>query len=168
MTGSNLIECDQTVLKEMGIKKIGDRVRIFVAIKALRTKAVGNSRKRNRDSLAALDSRQALTPYTPSSAGSPRNFTTSTRDRSDPSSSGNARRWSRHDLSALQDFQPNQRPGSPLAENENMKNIRTQRHGGMSPLAPGREKQSSYFGASGPAKNARPATPNSGHGRGKP
>lgn len=48
VTGSNLIECDQNVLKEMGIKKIGDRVRIFIGIKQLRTKAVGNQRKRNR------------------------------------------------------------------------------------------------------------------------
>lgn len=48
VTGSNLIECDQNVLKEMGIKKIGDRLRIFVGIKHLRNKAVGNHRKRNR------------------------------------------------------------------------------------------------------------------------
>lgn len=48
VTGSNLIECDQNVLKEMGIKKIGDRVRIFINIKLLRNKAIGNHRKRNR------------------------------------------------------------------------------------------------------------------------
>ncbi len=47
-TGDNLLECDQNVLKDMGVKKIGDRVRIFIAIKQLRTKALGNLKKRNR------------------------------------------------------------------------------------------------------------------------
>lgn len=46
--GDNLLECDQAVLKELGIKKIGDRVRIFVAIKGLRTKAYAKQRRRNR------------------------------------------------------------------------------------------------------------------------
>ena len=46
--GDNLLECDQTVMKEMGIKKVGDRIRIFVAIKQLRTKSLNNRKKRNR------------------------------------------------------------------------------------------------------------------------
>ena len=46
--GDNLLECDQKILQEIGIKKIGDRVRIFVAIKQLRNKALSNRRKRNR------------------------------------------------------------------------------------------------------------------------
>ena len=151
----------------MGIKKIGDRVRIFVAIKALRTKSVGNSRKRNRDSLAALDHRQALTPYTPSSAGSPRHFN---RDRGDLNSSS-SKRWSRQvDVSALQDYHTaansNARPGSPMAENDGVRNLRAQRHGGMSPLAPSREKQTGYFNpppsSSKNASGLRPATPTSG------
>jgi len=48
INGEALLECDHSVLKELGIKKVGDRVRIFVAIKALRTKAYGNGKKRNR------------------------------------------------------------------------------------------------------------------------
>ena len=48
ITGETLLECDQSVLKEMGVSKVGDRVRIFVAVKALRNKAYGNARKRNR------------------------------------------------------------------------------------------------------------------------
>lgn len=48
ITGEALLECDHSVLKELGIKKVGDRVRIFVAIKALRTRAYGNGKKRNR------------------------------------------------------------------------------------------------------------------------
>ena len=42
-----MIECDQKILQEIGIKKIGDRVRIFVAIKQLRNKAVANRKQKN-------------------------------------------------------------------------------------------------------------------------
>lgn len=41
------MECDQKILQEMGIKKIGDRVRIFVAVKQLRNKAVTNRKQKN-------------------------------------------------------------------------------------------------------------------------
>lgn len=46
--GENLLEMDKAVLQEMGIDKIGDRVRLFLAIKKLRTKAYANQKKRNR------------------------------------------------------------------------------------------------------------------------
>jgi mitogen-activated protein kinase kinase kinase len=42
---------DKEVLKEMGIDKVGDRVRLFLGIKKLRTKAYANQKKRNRVSL---------------------------------------------------------------------------------------------------------------------
>lgn len=163
VTGNNLIECDQLVLKEMGIKKIGDRVRIFVAIKQLRTKAVGNHKKRNRDSLAALDNRQAHTPYTPSSSSrSPRDFNTA-RDRSHTSESAR-KRWSqRVDLSALDNMHAangNPRPSSPLAESDGVNKLRSQRLGGMSPLATARKD--GYFNAPPSAKTStgpRPSTP---------
>lgn len=48
INGENLLEMDKTVLQEMGIDKIGDRVRLFVGIKKLRTKAYANQKKRNR------------------------------------------------------------------------------------------------------------------------
>lgn len=48
INGENLLEMDKTVLQEMGIEKIGDRVRLFLGIKKLRTKAYANQRKRNR------------------------------------------------------------------------------------------------------------------------
>lgn len=41
ITGEMLLECDQSVLKEMGVTKVGDRVLIFVAVNALRTKVYG-------------------------------------------------------------------------------------------------------------------------------
>lgn len=126
VTGSNLIECDQLVLKEMGIKKIGDRVRIFVAIKQLRTKAIGNTKKRMRDSIAALEanSRPGYTPYTPSSGGSPRH-----RERPHPTPPADKRYSRVLDPSALANFQAdmaNHRPSSPLAES-------ARRYGNMSP-----------------------------------
>lgn len=99
-TGANLLECDQKILQEMGIKKIGDRVRIFVAIKQLRTKAgVGRSRRRSKDSIAGLDPQI----YTPSSTESARALNA----RNQP---GASRRWSRLDTLGIG------RPGSPYAE----------------------------------------------------
>ena len=163
------MECDQEVLKEMGVKKIGDRVRMFQAIKTLRYQAFGNLKKRNRDTLAALDAnhRQAHQPFTPSSS-SPRHFNAPGRDRPDPSS-GNNRRWSRQiDPSTFQDYHSannNQRPGSPMAESESVKNVRAQRHGGMSPLASTRETKAGYFNTpSSSSKSSggqRPSTPSS-------
>jgi hypothetical protein len=52
INGENLLEMDKAVLQEMGIDKIGDRVRLFLGIKKLRTKAYANQKKRNRVSEA--------------------------------------------------------------------------------------------------------------------
>ncbi len=52
INGENLLEMDKAVLQEMGIDKIGDRVRLFLGIKKLRTKAYANQKKRNRVSVA--------------------------------------------------------------------------------------------------------------------
>lgn len=51
INGENLLEMDKEALKEIGVDKVGDRVRLFVCIKKLRTKAYGNQKKRNRVSL---------------------------------------------------------------------------------------------------------------------
>ena len=48
INGENLLEMDKDVLKEMGIDKVGDRVRLFLGIKKLRTKAYANQKKRTR------------------------------------------------------------------------------------------------------------------------
>lgn len=48
INGENLLEMDKDVLKEMGVEKVGDRVRLFLSIKKLRTKAYANEKKRNR------------------------------------------------------------------------------------------------------------------------
>lgn len=51
INGENLLEMDKEVLKEIGVDKVGDRVRLFVCIKKLRTKAYGSQKKRNRVSM---------------------------------------------------------------------------------------------------------------------
>lgn len=48
INGDNLLEMDKEVLKEMGIDKVGDRVRLFLSIKKLRTKTYANQKRRNR------------------------------------------------------------------------------------------------------------------------
>ena len=159
VTGNNLIECDQSVLKDMGIKKIGDRVRIFVGIKHLRTKAIGNHKKRNRDSIAALDARPIHTP----SSGSPRHLTSS-RDRTYAAASATSanRRYSRQiDPVALDNYHTaisNGRPSSPLAESEG-RNTRAQRYGNMSPIESSRKDQ-----LHGYLSNPSSAKTLSGHG----
>ncbi|PHH84308.1 hypothetical protein CDD83_2172 [Cordyceps sp. RAO-2017] len=55
INGENLLELDKEVLREMGIDKVGDRVRLFLGIKRLRTRAYANQKKRNRDSFAGLE-----------------------------------------------------------------------------------------------------------------
>ncbi|GAP86446.2 putative ste ste11 protein kinase protein [Rosellinia necatrix] len=96
INGENLLEMDKEVLKEMGIDKVGDRVRLFLGIKKLRTKAYANQKRRNRDSFAMLDSQ-----YTPSSA-SPR-----------PPNSG-ARSIPKRMNPSIEVAKPASRPNSPL------------------------------------------------------
>ena len=48
INGENLLEMDKEVLKEMGIDKVGDRVRLFLGIKKLRTKTYASQKRRNR------------------------------------------------------------------------------------------------------------------------
>ena len=146
-------------MKEIGIKKIGDRVRLFVAIKNLRNKSIPNQRKRNRESMAILD-KQAANP--PVSAGSPK-AVTHLRERS-VGGSASTRRYSRHiDPASLDSMYGNAsgRPASPLADLESRS--RTHRYGNMSPKENlRREQQPSYFSNPGSAKtpsNWRPETP---------
>lgn len=155
VTGSNLIECDQVVLKEMGIKKIGDRVRIFVAIKQLRTRAIGNHKKKTRDSIAALDNGPRLTPYTPSSSGSP--WLSSSRPID------NRRRSRIIDQSSLEPYyisNSGPRPHSPLAESDG-RSYRGKQYGGVSPAeSPRRDQQFSHPSSANTATGRHPPTPN--------
>ena len=141
----------------MGIKKIGDRLRIFVAIKQLRSQKGANSKKRNRDSLALLEnnSRPGFTyvPYTPSSSGSPRHR----GDRPYPTTPADKRFSRVLDPSALENYQAavNARPSSPLAES-------IRRYGHTSPVEATRSNQtpsSNYFSPRNTSEK-QPPTPN--------
>ncbi|ODH51618.1 STE/STE11 protein kinase [Paracoccidioides brasiliensis] len=138
--GDNLLDCDQKILQEMGIKKIGDRVRIFVAIKQLRNKNASNRKKRNRDSLVALDSAS----FVPPSSESPRGANSRQQ-------AGGNRRWSRHLDPPLTSYNTSytvpgksSRPSSPQADSE--RGLRPYRYPVASPMESSRREQgSNYF-----------------------
>ncbi|KAI1816044.1 mitogen-activated protein kinase [Poronia punctata] len=111
INGENLLEMDKEVLKEMGIDKVGDRVRLFLGIKKLRTKAYANQKRRNRDSFAVLDNQ-----YTPPTS-SPRPTYSGNRPMPTPTTN---KRYSRQvDMGALgmnsvaELAKPASRPPSP-------------------------------------------------------
>ncbi|KAL4734540.1 kinase-like domain-containing protein [Aspergillus similis] len=126
--GNNLIECDQKILQEMGIKKIGDRVRIFVAIKQLRNKSVVNRKQKNLRQLAALEA-----AHQQASPDSARSYSA----RQQISSAGHASRTGDYGYG-----RPTSRPGSPL---------RPHRYVANSPMDSGRKDYLS--GGSGPGRN---------------
>ncbi|KAK5729530.1 ATP binding [Elasticomyces elasticus] len=70
INGENLLEIDKNMLKEIGIKKLGDRVRINEKARQMRGRVLrrGGRRAVNRTSLATLDGNSGLTPP---SSGSP-------------------------------------------------------------------------------------------------
>ncbi|RDA84491.1 hypothetical protein CP532_0970 [Ophiocordyceps camponoti-leonardi (nom. inval.)] len=76
INGENLLELDKEVLQEIGIEKVGDRVRLFLGIKKLRMKAYANQKKRNRDSFAGLLAQSALPSSEPSRQASTRSLPT--------------------------------------------------------------------------------------------
>ncbi|KKA30634.1 hypothetical protein TD95_005037 [Thielaviopsis punctulata] len=58
INGENLLEIDKEVLKEIGVEKVGDRVRLFLSIKKLRTKSYTTQKKRAQDLYGASDNSQ--------------------------------------------------------------------------------------------------------------
>jgi SAM domain (Sterile alpha motif) len=44
INGDALLDCDQNILKEVGVTKVGDRIRIMVAVKALRNHSIQQSK----------------------------------------------------------------------------------------------------------------------------
>ncbi|KKK13421.1 hypothetical protein P175DRAFT_0428262 [Aspergillus ochraceoroseus IBT 24754] len=129
--GNNLIECDQKILQEMGIKKIGDRVRIFVAIKQLRNKSVANRKQKNLRQLAALEAVNHKTAPLIT-----RQQTTSGGRRSSRAGDHGYGR-------------PSSRPGSPL---------RAQRYV-ASPMETARKEQGPGYFSSGSGSGRNPGTP---------
>lgn len=158
VTGESLLEFDQKILSELGIKKIGDRVRINVAIKQLRNKATLMRSRKNRDSLAALEGFAA----TPSSSDSP-------RTHASRSQNGSSKRFSRQlDPAMLQNFSAGaglklgSRPSSPLADVHSA-GLRAHRYAAASPMdASRREPGTGYFSQPNSANSSsgrRPETP---------
>jgi mitogen-activated protein kinase kinase kinase len=158
VTGESLLEFDQKILAELGIKKIGDRVRVNVAIKQLRNKATLTRTKRNRDSLAALES---FAP-TPSSSDSPRTYASRAQ-------AGSTKRFSRQlDPSALQNFNSagtgykvGSRPSSPLADAHSA-GLRAHRYAASPMDTSRRDPSTGYFSQPNSANSSsgrRPETP---------
>ncbi|KAK9470373.1 kinase-like domain-containing protein [Dipodascopsis tothii] len=84
--GEALLACDQNVLRELGILKVGDRVRLYVAIKNLRSKCYATQRP-SRDSWAAaytIKNGVVLMPQRP--VGVPQSPTDPTAARAPPGS----------------------------------------------------------------------------------
>lgn len=147
------------VLKEIGIKKIGDRVRLFVAIKALRNKSMPNQKKRNHESIALLD-RQAMLMH--STNGSPKQISHLSQLRGQSTTMQNKRFSRQLDITNLDGYygNANARPASPLADPESRRALRL---GGSSPHESlRREQQITYFSNPNSAKTPsgwRPETP---------
>ena len=141
----------------MGIKKVGDRVRIFVAVKQLRNRSAAARKRRNRDSFAALEA-QVLAS---SSVGSSRPLTLAWQ--------AGGRRWSRqvdplslNSLNSGLGQKTSSRPSSPIAENATQ-GLRAYRYAPSPGEAPRKDGATSYFNYPLPASTPsgrRPETPN--------
>ncbi|KAI9746360.1 MAG: ATP binding [Claussenomyces sp. TS43310] len=168
INGENLLEMDKDVLREMGVDKVGDRVRLYIAIRKLRTKAYANQKKRSRDSFAGLEN-SSLNHYSPSTTGSPKPYNAANRPIPTPSSN---RRYSR----SYESHNPPSnvpepaiklpsRPDSPLTSAD-LRTARQQRFAVTSPAEQARRDQAQgYFNGSNTPLSAvnissrRPATP---------
>ncbi|KAH7313380.1 kinase-like domain-containing protein [Stachybotrys elegans] len=141
INGENLLEMDKEVLKEMGIDKVGDRVRLFLGIKKLRTKAYANQKKRNRESFGGLDIQVMSAP-----TGSPRLGNTRAMPSASSTSSRDNRRFSRQiDSATLMEGMNNSRPNSPMQVSDLRGATRQQRY----PAGNG------YFTSAGPTSASR-------------
>ncbi|KAF2666806.1 MAP kinase-like protein [Microthyrium microscopicum] len=140
ITGAVLIELDRSALRELGVKRVGDQIRISTLAKKFRETDTKKSSKatKNRQSLASLDNPQ----FTPPSSASPKpshasRFNHGNRDQS--------KRMSRqitdynHSNATLQysgssiKTSNSSRPSSPYIEVERPQQARQRGYGAMSP-----------------------------------
>ncbi|XWX00938.1 hypothetical protein V2A60_008961 [Cordyceps javanica] len=125
INGQNLLEMDKDVLKEMGIDKVGDRVRLFLCIKKLRTKAYANQKKRSRDSFAALE---PISISAPGVSPRPLNLRNNSSNSTNPTPMN--RRYSRQvDIPPPLEIDRSHRSSSPPASGE-LRSARQQRFPG--------------------------------------
>ncbi|KAF2724003.1 Pkinase-domain-containing protein [Polychaeton citri CBS 116435] len=154
INGENLMDIDQATLKEMGVKKIGDRVRIGSQAKVFRSSVYKRTSKRssNRHSLAMLDSN---TQYTPPSSGSPRPLHSARNGNASRTERRTSRQLSGNDVVGIAHIAKiSSRPNSPMVDQENRARVRHV----ASPMESSRKEQStSYF--TQPPQSARFARP---------
>jgi mitogen-activated protein kinase kinase kinase len=62
ITGDILLECDQVALKHLGIRKVGDRIRINQSLKSLRLQEFAGARKKSLKTLEVLN-RDVVSPF---------------------------------------------------------------------------------------------------------
>jgi mitogen-activated protein kinase kinase kinase len=167
ITGENLMEMDQATLKEMGVNKVGDRVRIGAQAKQFRNNIYRRTSKRtvNRHSLAVLDS----------NAQQPVSVTTSPRalysTRSNTTSRVDKRMSRRIDGTEVAyntlSGKTTSRPNSPLVDQENW--ARAQRYAGLSPMENRKKEQSpSYFGQPSKSRETPQTARFAGHVKSSP
>ncbi|KAK3070589.1 ATP binding [Teratosphaeriaceae sp. CCFEE 6253] len=153
INGENLMEMDKEMLKEMGIKRLGDRVRINEKAKAFRNMVYKRASKRamNRHSLATLDGNTTLTPP---SSGSPRPLHSARVTGTSRAEKRMSRQINGGDLNSYAthlNAKSGSRPSSPMIDQEN-RNARLPR---ASPMETGRKEQnSSYFAQPASARHA--------------
>ena len=164
ITGEALMDIDSATLKEMGINKLGDRVRIGAQAKVFRNSVYKRTSKRNfnrvssatstvqcmfadqmQNSLAALDSNTTLTPP---SSGSPRHVHAGRHAGSGRQDRKTSRQLNNGDIKSanLMNVKSSSRPSSPMVDQEN-RTAGIRRQHAPSPMETGRKEQSgSYFG----------------------
>lgn len=142
------MDIDQATLKEMGVTKVGDRVRIGAQAKQFRNTIYRRTSKRNinRNSLAVLDSNSQAPSSTNSS---PRALHSASQSRPNQASRADKRFSRRTDGTEFAynvlSGKTGSRPSSPLVDQENW--ARAQRYAAVSPMENGKKEQSpSYFG----------------------
>ncbi|KAF1808812.1 MAP kinase-like protein [Eremomyces bilateralis CBS 781.70] len=121
ISGEVLMEMETTALKDIGIKKVGDRVRISTQIKLFRNKEYHKASKKvsNRESLVILET----AAYTPPSSASPRPLHSARSNTSTRSDKRMSRQIMASELSsyAAGNFgsgKPSSRPSSPFVDQE--------------------------------------------------
>ncbi|KAF2768664.1 mitogen-activated protein kinase, partial [Teratosphaeria nubilosa] len=161
INGENLMDMDAATLKEMGINKVGDRVRIGAQAKLFRNTVYKRSSKRsiNRHSLATLDGNTQLTPP---SSGSPRPLHSAARSNTARADKRVSRQFNNADIAyAHQLGKSTSRPNSPMVDQENRSKIA--RTYGPSPMEPPRKDTGAgYFpqpGGAGRYPNSARSTP---------
>ncbi|KAK3698234.1 ATP binding [Vermiconidia calcicola] len=155
INGENLMDMDQATLKEMGIKKIGDRVRIGAQAKVFRSSVYKRTSKRNinRHSLAALDGNTLVTPP---SSGSPRPLHSARSGGVTRGDKRMSRQFNSADVKNVAQFavKPASRPSSPMIDQENRNAALRRGPGAPSPMENTRKEQNGgYF--SQPPNSAR-------------